>query len=206
MSGFPAATNTHNLQTSNQEIRMVCCAQKCPMANHKLTTTTVATKPVANCVNTVRQTVPPTINNIATPTATFTFKAPVGTVVLPNCSTANALLSSKVAEHQKVHPVLVVPSPSNRSVDGPQTGVLLNLVPPPIRVPQYPPPLPRTPAPIKTQIVSNCIPVTTTNTPTPISSSLDNSTDPASGSSTASTSPVNSVEKFQPPPSPEKIN
>lgn len=111
---------------------------------------TIVSKPVANCVNTVRQPVPPSLNNISsTPTATITFKGPVGTVVLPNCSTTNTLLSSKaVNDHSKMHPVLVVPSPSNRSVDGPQTGVLLNLVPP-IRVPQYPPPSsPRTPGPV----------------------------------------------------------
>lgn len=108
----------------------------------------MVTKPVANSVNTVRQTVPPSLSNISTPTATITFKAPVGAVVLPNCSTTSALLSTKAAaDHPKMHPVLVVPSPSNRSVDGPQTGVLLNLVPP-IRVPQYPPPSsPRTPGP-----------------------------------------------------------
>lgn len=106
----------------------------------------MVSKPVANCVNTVRQPVPPSLNNISsTPTATITFKGPVGTVVLPNCSTTNTLLSSKAAnDHPKMHPVLVVPSPSNRSVDGPQTGVLLNLVPP-IRVPQYPPPPPSSP-------------------------------------------------------------
>lgn len=114
----------------------------------------MVSKPVANCVNTVRQPVPPSLNNISSaPTATITFKGPVGTVVLPNCSTANSLLSTKAAnDHPKMHPVLVVPSPSNRSVDGPQTGVLLNLVPP-IRVPQYPPPSsPRTPGPVVSMI------------------------------------------------------
>lgn len=167
-SGYSSA-HTPSSQLPNQDIRMVCSAQKSPCLNHKLPTTTFATKPISNCVNTVRHSVPPSINNIATPTATFTFKAPMGTVVLPNCSTATALLSSKVSEHQKIHPVLVVPSPSNRSVDGPQAGVLLNLVPP-IRVPQYTPPMPRTLVPHtsqKTQLTNNCIhpmvaPVSTT--------------------------------------------
>lgn len=137
---------------------MVCCSQKCPMANHKIQTTTMVNKPVANSVNTVRHTVPPSLNNLST----ITFKAPVGTMVLPNCSTL--LSSSKV--DPKLQPVLVVPSPSNRSVDGPQTGVLLNLVPP-IRVPQYPPPSsPRTPGPAtcqRTPVVNNSSPMTVTS-------------------------------------------
>ncbi|GIX76461.1 uncharacterized protein CEXT_607761 [Caerostris extrusa] len=63
-SGFPTASNSPSPQTQNREIQMFC-AQKCPVQNHKFPTTTIPAKPVVNCVNTVRQTVPPTINNIA---------------------------------------------------------------------------------------------------------------------------------------------
>ncbi|GFT07210.1 PHD finger protein 21A [Nephila pilipes] len=202
-SGCSTVSHSPSPLIPNQEIRMLCCAQKCPMKNHKLPTTTLATKPVINCVNTVRQTVPPTLNNIATPTATFTFKAPVGTVVLPNCSAANTL---KVAEHQKMHPVLVVPSPSNRTVDGTHTGVLFNLVPP-IRVPQYPPPLPRTSTPItcqKNQVLNNCIPVaiaSVPNTSTPPNNIVEHSVVMAASQSP----PTSSAEKHQPPQVTEKI-
>ncbi|GBN38029.1 hypothetical protein AVEN_138058-1 [Araneus ventricosus] len=203
-SGFPAASHSPSPQIPNQDVRLLCPAQKCPVQNHKLPTTTIASKPVTNCVNTVRQTVPPTLNNIATPTATFTFKAPVGTVVLPNCSTA---LSTKVAEHQKMHPVLVVPSPSNRTADGPQTGVLLNLVPP-IRVPQYPPPLPRSSAPLtchKNQVINNCIPVAIASLPTTSSTPPSTIVEPTAASS-AESPPAGSMEKLsQSPPVAEKI-
>ncbi|CAL1276529.1 unnamed protein product [Larinioides sclopetarius] len=204
-SGFPAASHSPSPQVPNQDIRLLCPAQKCPVQNHKLPTTTIASKPVTNCVNTVRQTVPPTLNNIATPTATFTFKAPVGTVVLPNCSTA---LSTKVAEHQKMHPVLVVPSPSNRTADGPQTGVLLNLVPP-IRVPQYPPPLPRSSAPItcqKNQVINNCIPVAIASMPTTSTPPSSIAEPSVTSSSSAESPPASSMEKLsQSPPIAEKI-
>ncbi|XP_054713526.1 PHD finger protein 21A-like [Uloborus diversus] len=191
-------------QPANQEVRMVCCAQKCPMANHKIPTTTVVTKPIASYMNPVRQAVPPPLTNLAT---TFTFKAPVGTVVLPNCSVPP---DGATEQHPKVHPVLVVPSPSNRGTDGTQTGVLLNLVPP-IRVPQYPPPQsPRTPAPLltcqKPQIINNCIPALMCSQPITTVPSLNTNGDPSSG--TASSSPENFWERCPPAPVsvPEKIN
>ncbi|GFY48275.1 uncharacterized protein TNIN_332241 [Trichonephila inaurata madagascariensis] len=203
-SGCPAASHPPSPLIPNQEIRMLCCAPKYPVKNHKLPTTTLATKPVINCVNTVRQTVPPTLNNIATPTATFTFKAPVGTVVLPNCSAANTL---KVAEHQKMHPVLVVPSPSNRTVDGAHTGVLFNLVPP-IRVPQYPPPLPRISTPItcqKNQVLNNCIPVAIASIPS-ISTPPNNIVEHPVVMAASQSPPMSSTEKVQPPQVTEKIS
>ncbi|GFQ85154.1 PHD finger protein 21A [Trichonephila clavata] len=203
-SGCPAASHPPSPLIPNQEIRMLCCAPKYPVKNHKLPTTTLATKPVINCVNTVRQTVPPTLNNIATPTATFTFKAPVGTVVLPNCSAANTL---KVAEHQKMHPVLVVPSPSNRTVDGAHTGVLFNLVPP-IRVPQYPPPLSRISTPItcqKNQVLNNCIPVAIASIPS-ISTPPNNIVEHPVVMAASQSPPMSSTEKVQPPQVTEKIS
>lgn len=38
-SGVPVPTTSPTRQTSNQEIRMVCCTQKCPVVNHKMQTT-----------------------------------------------------------------------------------------------------------------------------------------------------------------------
>lgn len=164
-TGYSPVTSTITC-SQTQEVRLVCSAQKTNL-NHRITTPvqTVAltTKPIP--LNSIRQPVPPTVNNIASSAATLAFKAPVGTVVLPNCTTTTALLTSKSADNQKLHPVLVVPSPSSRCGDGPQTGVLVNLMPP-IRVPQYPPPTPR-PAgqvsPPKSNCMSNSIQPTCIN-------------------------------------------
>ncbi|XP_015929772.1 PHD finger protein 21A isoform X2 [Parasteatoda tepidariorum] len=196
VAAFTVASQSPRPQTPNQETQVVG-SQRSPLANNKLTTTLV-TKPITNCINTVRQTVPPTINNIATPAATtFTFKAPMGTVVLPNCSTAAAstLLTTKVAEHQKIHPVLVVPSPSNRTADGAQ--VLLNLVPP-IRVPQYPPPSPRTPAPPvtcqKNTAINSCNPIAVANT----STTFQTTQFYVNSDSSCDSPPATLSDKFQP--------
>lgn len=41
--GFSASSVSSTPQTSTQEIRMVCCTQKCPVANHKIQTTVIYT-------------------------------------------------------------------------------------------------------------------------------------------------------------------
>ncbi|KAG8185990.1 hypothetical protein JTE90_027662 [Oedothorax gibbosus] len=195
---------THNMcpspQIQNQEVRI---SQKYPIQNSKVsTTTTLITKP--NVINSVRHTMPPQSH----PTPAFTFKAPVGTVVLPSCPPTSG--PKTTSEQPKMHPVLVVPSPSNRAVDGSPAGVLFNLVPP-IRVPQYQP----APSPVrqtnpvaaatyqKPQVVNNCVPVAFSNS-SPVSH-MNNNIEPFVNRSSENSS-ANSCEKYQPLHTPEKIN
>ncbi|XP_076370045.1 PHD finger protein 21A-like isoform X2 [Tachypleus tridentatus] len=99
----------------------------------------------------LRHVVPTVVNSLVSTGTNLTLKTPLGTaVLLPSCSTStSALLSTRPAEQHRSQPLLVVPSISTHSGDGPR--FVLNLSPP-IRIPQYPPPLNKVTVPV---VVSN---------------------------------------------------